>query len=236
MEHTASHTSSTAQPECERLRWPSRNKSTLGEEATCSREVKHLIPTAGSICTYIPHPSSSFIYSILSFFQFGFHLLQWNYTTEADLKWKTYSSKLILLKAEAPEEFLLYLADGFITQEGLRTSVRALHYCRRLYSQWSPCECCPLQLCRAQHAALEAAFFNFKNWLIKWRWRECQKNRTKFLGLMVAWSKNGPWAIITNICYLVLGILLRILHILSHLILHKMWHIIQLFHFYRWGN
>lgn len=211
-------------------------KAHLGRRQRAQGRWKHLTPTAGSICTYIPHSSSSFIYSILSFFQFGFHLLQWNYTIEADLKWNTYSSKLILLKAEAPEEFLLYLADGFIIQEGLRTSVHALHYYRRLYSQCSPCECCPLQLCRAQHAALEAAFFNFKNWLIKWRWWECQKNRTKCLGLMVAWSKSGPWAIITNVCYLVLGILLRILHILSHLILHKMWHIIQLFHFYRWGN
>lgn len=34
--------------------------------------------------------------------------------------------------------------------------------------------------------------------------------------------KNSPWAIITNIDYLMLGILPRILHILSHLILHKM--------------
>lgn len=57
-------------------------------------------------------------------------------------------------------------------------------------------------------------------------------NKVKMKRMLEEWNqiprihgsmvKNSPWAIITNIDYLMLDILLRILCILSHLILHKM--------------
>lgn len=130
VEHRASPKSSTAQPDCERLRGPSGNQSTLGEKTTCPREVKYLIPTAGAICPYIPHSSSRS--STPTFPQGLFPVwlplapIKLYYRSRSQI-WRHTLIKLILRKAEAPEEFLLCLADGFVIHEGIRTGVGALH-------------------------------------------------------------------------------------------------------------